>query len=88
MRVGVGFAGSDVSVLRSIGLEAGVTDNAIQTGADGRRCRQASGVGLGVAHELSCQKAGRRGSGRGSAPRVIIAPPQQGQRSSGDGMRA
>ena len=63
-------------------LPGGSSDKAIRSGALGCRCRQPGGR-MPAAHELSCQKHGRRGSDRGSVPRVIIGPPQQGQRSSG-----
>ena len=39
--------------------------------------------GSAAAHEVSCQKDGRRGAGRGRMPRMTMVPPQHGQRSSG-----
>src|SRR6266481_7968566 len=66
-----------------MGSTGGLMDNAILAGTDDVRCPQAGGVALPIAHELSCQKEGRGGAWRGRVPSVIIAPPQQGQRSSG-----
>ena len=83
VRSGGGWPGSRVAAVRSDGIDGGLMDNAILAGTDDVRWPQAGGVALPIAHELSCQKEGRGGAGRGRVSSVIIAPPQQGQRSSG-----
>jgi len=83
MRSGGDWSGSSVSVVRSGGIDAGPMDKTIVAGTDDVRCPQVGGVALAIVHELSCQKEGRGGAGRGRVPSVIIAPPQHGQRSSG-----
>jgi len=76
-----GQSGSGAAVLRPGRSGADVRDDAFLPCGDGVRYRQAGGVAVRVAHEVSCQKDGRRGCGRGRVMRVIIVPPQQEQRS-------
>jgi len=66
--------------LRWIGW--GLSDKAISADAHRRRRhRHACDGRVATAHELSDQKDGRDGGGRGSGASVIIVPPQHGQRS-------
>src|SRR5258708_31638921 len=83
VRSGGGWPGFRVAAVRSDGIDGGLMDNAILAGTDDVRCPQAGGVALPIAHELSCQKEGRGGAGRGRGPNVIIAPPQPGPPSAG-----
>src|SRR5258708_28849951 len=83
VRSGGDWPGSRVAAVRSDGIDGGLMDNAILAGTDDVRCPQAGGVALPIAHELSCQKEGRGGAGRGRGPAGIIPPPQPGQPSAG-----
>ena len=80
--IGIGF----VAVLVSPLIDGMVADKEILAGAPGGRGGQSGAVEMSANHELSHQKDGQRGSGRARVPRVIIAPPQHGQRSSRRGV--
>jgi len=67
------------------GTGIGSASSMTPAGVIGARCRKSGAVGSPTHHEVSSQKDGRRGSDGGSLPRVIIVPPQHGQRSSGSG---
>jgi len=54
---------------------------AASAGACAARYRQIHAGRTPCRHEVSHWQDGRRASGRGSVPRVIMAPPQQGHRS-------
>ena len=77
-----------VAVLAPRRIAAASADNEILTGAQGVRCWRAGPVGMPMHHELSFQEDVRRGGDRGNVARVIIVPPQQGQRSNANGMAA
>jgi hypothetical protein len=79
MRIGSGF----VAVLMSPPIDGMVSDKRGLADAHGGRDGQTGALGLSAVHELSHQKDGRRGCGGGRIPKVIIAPPQHGQRSRG-----
>src|SRR6185437_14783398 len=70
-------------VVASCPIDGVSADKAILAGAHGGRWQQSGAVVMTAVHELSGQSDGRRGSDRGSVPKVIIVPPQHGQRSSG-----
>ena len=80
--IDIGF----VAVLVSPLIDGRVANKTILAGALGRRGGQSGAASISTVHELSHQKDGRRGSGRARVPRVIIVPPQHGQRSSGRGV--
>jgi hypothetical protein len=75
-----------IAVWRETGI--GSASSMTPAGVIGARCRKSHAVGSPTHHEVSSQKDGRRDSDGGSLPRVIIAPPQHGQRSSSSGQTA
>jgi hypothetical protein len=62
------------------GMEVPAANGRILAGAIGVRCGRL-GAASSSDHEVSCQKDGRAGIGRGKKPMTTKVPPQHGQRS-------
>lgn len=73
---------SFIAVERRCVFHGGSSDKAIRAAAHRCRCREPGDGRMPAVHELSYQKEGRHGAGRGSVPSAIIVPPQHGQRSN------
>lgn len=55
-------------------------NNEVPATGSGDWHNRSSAFGMPVGHDVSCQKVGRRGVGRGSVARTNITPPQHRQR--------
>ena len=78
-----GWFGPVAAVIASCSIDGVPADKTILAGAHGGRWQQSGAVVRTAFHELSGQSDGRRGAGLGCVPKVIIVPPQPGQRSIG-----
>ena len=85
--IGVADLSADISVdtrrqndRRRAERRFAMSGSATGAGVDGRRWHDCGDKEISAAHEVSCHADGRRGMVRGRTPRIIIAPPQHGQR--------